>query len=170
MKIVLAGAHGVGKTSFAKALAKKLKLNYIHDIVREEAVLKGFTINENTPSIIQLWLLTRQWELETITAEDWIADKCLYDYLVYGEIVLKNDNLKQIIRKEVLANAHYDIVFYLPIEFPMESDGIRSNDENFRIKIDDQYKNFLKKQRIQYSTLTGSIKERVQQALKSLKH
>ena len=49
MKIAIAGAHGVGKTSFAKALAKKLKINYIYDIVREEAVKKGFVINEDTP-------------------------------------------------------------------------------------------------------------------------
>jgi len=40
MKIAIAGAHGVGKTTFAKALAKRLGFNYIHDIIREEATKK----------------------------------------------------------------------------------------------------------------------------------
>jgi cytidylate kinase len=53
MKIAIAGSHGVGKTTFAKALAKKLNFSYIHDIVREEAIPKGFVINENTPAEVQ---------------------------------------------------------------------------------------------------------------------
>ena len=51
MKIAIAGSHGTGKSTFAKALAKKLNGNYIPDIVREEAAPKHFTINENTKEI-----------------------------------------------------------------------------------------------------------------------
>lgn len=48
-KIAIVGAHSVGKTTLAKSLADKIGATYIHDIVREEAVPKGFEINENTP-------------------------------------------------------------------------------------------------------------------------
>lgn len=169
MRIAIAGAHGVGKSTFAKGLAERLKLNYIPDIVREEAAPKGFIINEDTPPEVQLWLVCRQWELEQTTLEDWIADKSLFDYLVYGEIVLKDDEFKRLIRKIVKRNARYDKVFYLPIEFPMESDGIRSDDEDFRKEVDRLYKKTLKELGIKYIPLSGSPEQRINQALEHLK-
>lgn len=169
MKIAIAGSHGVGKTTFAKTLAKKRGFNYIHDIVREEAFKKGFVINENTPPEVQLWLVCRQWELENTTPESWIADKSLFDFLVYGEIVLKDENVKKVIRDFVKHNARYDLVFYLPIEFSMETDGIRSQDEEFRKKVDSNYRKLLKELGVKYIILSGSVKERVDKALEYFK-
>lgn len=168
MKIAIAGSHSTGKSSFAKALAKRLGSNYIHDIVREEAIPKGFTINENTPVEVQLWLVMRQWELEIVTPEGWVADKCLLDYLVYGDIVLKDENAKAVIVDIVKRNAKYDFVFYLPIEFPMEHDGVRSDDSEFQKKVDVLYKKYLEDFGIKFLVLTGSVKERVKQALSHL--
>jgi len=171
MKIVIAGAHGVGKTTFAKSLAKKLKFHYLPDIVREEAVPKGFIINENTPPEVQLWLISRQWELETLTPKGWVADKCLFDYLVYGKIALgdKFKNFQKTIKQVVRRNTCYDVVFYLPIEFPMTLDGIRSENEKFRKQIDSYYKKTLKQLGVEYTILSGSPKQRITQALKYLK-
>jgi nicotinamide riboside kinase len=160
------GSHGTGKTTLAKALAKRLNFRYIHDVVREEAVRKGFTINENTPPEVQLWLLLRQWELETTTPESWVADKSLFDYLVYGDLILKNEIVKKLIRWFVQRNAHYDIVFYLPIEFLMEEDGIRSVDPKFREEIDRLFRKCLDEFGIKYIELSGSVEERLNQALK----
>ena len=169
MKIIVAGAHGVGKTTFAKALAERLKINYIHDIVREEVLKKGFVINENTPPEVQLWMACRQWELEKTTSEAWIADKCLLDYLVYGEIVLKDEEIRKTIRKMVERNAKYDFAFYLPIEFPMELDGARSDNLEFQKDVDRRYKKCLDDFGVKYITLSGSVEERVNKALKNLK-
>jgi nicotinamide riboside kinase len=168
MKIAIAGAHGVGKTTFAKALAEKLGFNYIYDIVREEAVKKGFVINENTPSEVQTWLISRQWELEKNTPQGWVADKSLLDYFVYGNIILKDQNVKRVIRDIVQRNSDYDFVFYLPIEFPMDRDGVRSPDLAFQKKVDHLYKECLKEFKINYIALSGSNKERVEQAIKYL--
>lgn len=169
MKIAVAGSHGVGKTTFAKTLAEKLGFAYIPDVVREEAVKKGFVINEKTPPEVHFWLICRQWELEKITPEDWIADKSLFDYLVYGEIVLEDELFKKVIRKIIERNAKYDFVFYLPIEFPMKSDGVRSEDLGFQKLVDRRYKKCLAEFEVKYITLSGSVKERVAKALKYLK-
>jgi nicotinamide riboside kinase len=165
MKIAIAGSHGTGKTTFAKSLAEKLNLKYIPDVVREEAAPKGFEINENTPSEVQLWLVMRQWELEKTTPESWIADKSLLDYLIYGEIVLKEENFKNTIRDVVKRNAKYDFVFYFPIEFLMEIDGLRSEDEEFRKKVDALYRTYLESMGIKYIVLSGSVEERIKKAL-----
>jgi len=159
------GSHAVGKTTLAKVLAQRLNFNYIPDIVREEAVKKGFIINENTPPEVQLWLVARQWELETITPESWIADKSLFDYLVYGDLVLKDENVKRVIREVVRRSAHYDFVFYLPIEFPLEEDGVRSVDPEFRAEIDRRFRKCLTEFNVKYVVLSGSIEERIKQAL-----
>ncbi len=165
MKIAVAGSHGTGKSSFAKGLAKKLSGSYIYDIVREEAFSKGFEINENTPPEVQVWLVGRQWELERLTSEPWVADKCLFDYLVYGEIVLENQNsekasrVKEAIREIVKDNAIYDLVFYLPIEFPMKLDGVRSENDEFQAEVDRRYKKLLDEWGIKYIILPSFIKE-----------
>lgn len=169
MKVAVAGSHGVGKTTFAKTLAKKSGFNYIPDVVREEAVKKGFTINENTPPEVHLWLTCRQWELENTTPEDWIADKSLFDYLVYGEIILKDGLFKKVIEKMVKRNAKYDFVFYLPIEFPMQLDGVRSKDLDFQKLVDSYYKKRLAELEVKYITLSGSVEKRVSKALEYLK-
>jgi len=169
MKIAIAGAHGVGKTTLAKALAKKLKINYIPDIVREEAVKKGFAINENTPPEVHLWLTLRQWELEKTTPEDWIADKSLLDYLVYGELVLKESLFKRVVKRVVENNFKYDFVFYLPIEFSMEKDGIRSANLKFQKIVDFSYKKNLSRLNIKYYSLAGSVEDRITGALEIMK-
>lgn len=63
MRIAIVGSHGVGKTTLAKKLAKKLKFKYLPDIVVKAAKL-GFIINEATPPETQFWLLSKQLELE----------------------------------------------------------------------------------------------------------
>ncbi|MFH1575526.1 MAG: ATP-binding protein [Candidatus Nealsonbacteria bacterium] len=170
MKIIVAGSHSVGKTTFAKALSEKLGLNYIYDVVREEAVPKGFIINENTPPEIQFWLAARQWELETLTPQDWIADKSLFDYVVYGELVLKDEKVKEVIKELIERNAKYDFVFYLPIEFPMENDGVRSPDLGFQKNIDTRYRAYLDKLGVKYIILSGSVEDRVNQAISHIKN
>lgn len=166
MKIAIAGSHGTGKSSFAKGLAQKLNGRYIPDIVREEAVPKGFIINENTPPEVQIWLVARQWDLEKTTAQEhWVADKCLFDYLVYGAIVLENQNsekaakVKEVIQEIVKDNAQYDFIFYLPIEFPMELDGVRSSNDKFQAEVDRRYKALLDGWGIKYITLPSFAKE-----------
>ena len=171
-KIAVAGAHGVGKTTFSEALSKRLALNYIPDVVRVEAFPKGFEINETTPPEVQAWLTMRQWELERLTTRPWIADKSLLDYRVYGDLVLSDDGvsgeIKQMIKSVIERNGNYDKVFYLPIEFPIEDDGIRSADPKFQSIVDQNYKKFLREKGIKYIVLTGSVEERVNQAIKHL--
>lgn len=167
MKIAIAATHGAGKSTFARALAERLGANYIIDVARDLAPQKGFEINEKTPPEVQLWMTMTQWELEKTTPEDWVADKCLLDYLIYGDIVLKDGDIKKMIRWVVERNANYDYIFRIPIEFPMEEDGLRSAE--LRPIVDRKYREYLDGRGVKYFTVSGSIEERVNQALNHIR-
>lgn len=165
MKIAIVGAHGVGKTSLSQALAAALNLSIIPDIVVQEAIQKGFTINENTPLETQFWLFARQLELEKTAGDSWVADKCLIDYSVYGDIVLRDERAKSLLADMIKLNARYDYLIYLPIEFPLEDNKIRSLDPNFQRAVDEHYREILDNWNLRYHIVSGSIAERCAQAL-----
>ncbi|GFR34665.1 hypothetical protein TCEA9_04770 [Thermobrachium celere] len=54
----------------------------------------------------------------------------------------------------------YDYIFFLPREFGYEKDGVRWQDEETAIKVDEAVKNFLDAENVPYIILEGSTKER----------
>ena len=164
MKIAIVGSHGVGKSTLSKNLAKILNLPIIPDIV-VEAYHKGFTINENTPLETQFWLFAKQLELERNFADHWIADKCLIDYSVYGDVLLSDQRAKELLSEMIQRNSQYDFVFYLPIEFPIEDDGIRSTDPQFQASVDSRFLEVLNAWGIKYYTVNGTVKQRLKRIL-----
>jgi hypothetical protein len=52
----------------------------------------------------------------------------------------------------------YKVVFYIPIEFDMVSDGVRKEDKKFQKEIDQIIKAYL-----DTSSITGSVTERAEQ-------
>jgi hypothetical protein len=142
----------VGKTTLAKALAKKLKLNYIPDVVRMPggAFDKGFPVDEATLPETQFWILSKQLELERNTKQPWISDKSLYDNIVYGETTFKDKRVIELIKEIVFRNADYDLIIYLAPAFPYMHEGKRSPDPKFHEKIHRAFKKFFKDNKINY--------------------
>lgn len=167
MKITVVGAHGTGKTTLAKKLAERLSLTYIPDVV-PEAFSKKFLINENTPPETQFWILSKQLELERNTPLPWIADKSLFDNIVYGGFSIYDTEVRNVIRKIVFDHPSYDLIFYLPIEFSLNGDEnrvLRSLNTDFQKAIDISYKKLLIDHEIPFIELTGSVDNRVKTAL-----
>ena len=115
MKICITGSHGVGKTTLAKALAKKLKFNLVPDVVRMKggAFDLGFPVDEATLPETQFWILSKQLELERNTRRPWISDKSLYDNIVYGQATFKDKRVIELLSEIVFRNAKYDLIIYL---------------------------------------------------------
>jgi nicotinamide riboside kinase len=167
MRIAVVGTHGTGKTTLCRAIANKLHINFIPDIV-PDAFRLNFPINENTPPETQFWILSKQLELERNTPESWIVEKSLWDNIFYGSFSIKDKEVISVIKKIVNSNAKYDIVFYLPIEFPIADDGLRSLNVKFQKAIDKKLVKYLDGHHINYQTLSGSVKVRVKKALDSI--
>lgn len=163
MKIAIIGAHGVGKTTLAKELSKLLKFPVLPDTARE-ALLKGFAVNESTPPENQLWILTKQIEYERELKDNFIADKTLFDNIVYGRQLFNDQNFLSVLENIIGKIANYDLFIYLPIEIPLVDDG-RSMDPVFQEKIDKEYLKVLGEFGISYFQVRGSVKQRLKSSL-----
>ncbi len=168
MRIAIIGSHGVGKTTLSIKLSNHFGFARIPDIVRE-AHEKKFVINEETPPESQFWILSKMIELERNTPQPWIADKTLFDNIIYGNVILKDQKVKEVIADIVIKEARYDAMLYLPIEFAIADDGLRSLNSEFQAQIDRAFVEFLDKNNFQYHIVRGTIEERFQYALKIIK-
>lgn len=168
MRVTVIGAHGTGKTTLAKSIAEKLGINFIPDVV-SQAYKLGFPINEDTPPETQFWILSKQLELERNTPEPWIIEKSIWDNIVYGSFSIKDKEVLNVITKIVDANTKYDIVFYLPIEFPIPHDGLRSMNKKFQKDIDNGLKKVITGRKVKYIKLNGNEKTRLDKALKIIR-
>ena len=163
MKIAIIGSHGVGKSTLAKELSKILKFPILPDTARE-ALLKGFAVNEATPPENQLWILSKQMEYERELKDNFIADKTLFDNIVYARQIFTDQNFLTVIENIVQKIASYDLYIYLPIEIPLVDDG-RSMDPVFQQKIDAEYLKLMGEFGISYYQVRGSIKERLKMSM-----
>jgi deoxyadenosine/deoxycytidine kinase len=163
MKIGIVGAHGVGKTTLAKILAQHLKFSIIPDTAAE-AYHKGYAVNENTTIENQFWIISKQIEYEREIRSQFIADKTLYDNLVYANYIFDDNEIHSVLRKIVLNNAAYDVLLYIPIEIDLVNDG-RSMNKEFQKLIDQEYLKLLKEFDLIYHEITGTIPQRVKKAL-----
>ncbi len=165
MRIAIVGSHGVGKTTLSTKLSEYFGFPRIPDIVRQ-ASEKKFFINEETPPESQMWILSKQIELERNTPIPWVADKALYDNVVYGNVILRDQKVKDVIRDIVIKEARYDMLLYVPIEFDIQDDGLRSLDVRFQKSIDNAYLRFLSEHRLFFHIIRGTVDQRLQHAAK----
>jgi nicotinamide riboside kinase len=163
MRIALCGSHGVGKTTLAKIVAEEYGLPILHDIV-VDAYKLGLPINENTTTETQMRLAAKQFEQER-TIVSFVADKCIFDYFIYAEVLHLDPDVVASIKKMALDSYQYDAIFYIKPEFPIPHDGVRSTNVQFQAEVDDLYLGFLEENAIPYHLLTWSIQERKEQIL-----
>lgn len=167
-KIAVIGSHGTGKTSLVNMISHKLGYNIIPDIVRE-FFNEGYEINEQTTAETQLQILERQTKLEKEVPQPWVSDKSIYDNLVYAKVGKQSNELINIILDKIALREKYDLIFYLPIEFPLEKDGIRSNDESYQKEIDMCFREMIVGGLINAVSLSGSLEERFKKVIKIIK-
>lgn len=163
MKILLVGAHGTGKTTLAKEIQKLFPNYAIIDGIHRKAKQDGFKINETDDVISQIETVRRY--LQRVGTEDNFIS---VDNIIRQTAYTISNNLPEPViglMKELcyIERANFtNAVFYIPIEFSLEKDSVRSDDIEFQKRVDVEIRNLLN---IYYAgfyyKLTGTVDRRV---------
>lgn len=187
--ITLTGAQGVGKTTLANAVSKKLRSDDYKIIDRysgvtgsisREAKNKGFQINENTNFETQSYIAYRYMladietrkEAEMINADYVILDRSVLDVIPYvmGSPNMQHDE-KYFLKTFVINHYVYhptELYYVEPLGIIIEDQQYRSANLEFQNIIIKQFNNML--EHMKYSTIPNmSVDERVELLIKAIK-
>ena len=168
-RIALVGASSTGKTTVYELLKNKLpKYEFVNESTRTVGSY-GFPINEFGTDATQLAISS--FHLEALLQPgNMVLDRCYMDLIVYSEHMDIEDSTKNYIEDTWhRVKNEYTHYVYFPIEFDSVDDGVRSVNEEWRIEVDNSFKELLKGVRQPYLTITGSPMQRVDQILDFIK-
>jgi thymidylate kinase len=176
MGTAISGSFGVGKSTITKAIYSHLKNEHpekrvfmIGDISRD-LVLSGRVLHDRRSTLEHYFLYVAEYVRRLIPLEYdiLIQDRTLLDTLSY--IVINGNAPPEFIEMmEVLVKWYImgiDSYFYIPIEFSIVEDGIRTIDSKYQQDIDAQIKHYLHQFNVPYRVLSGNISYRLEQALR----
>ena len=172
-RVALVGASSVGKTTVYELLKNELPEFAFKNESTRTVGKYGFPINEQGTSETQLAISSFHLEALLETG-DVILDRCYLDLLVYSGNMknLSDSAYTYILDTWLRVINNYTHFIYFPIEFNSVDDGVRSVNEEWRKKIDNQFETNLKAIKFSggdYLTVSGSPKQRVEQILNYIK-
>lgn len=167
MKVGIAGAQSVGKTTLLNALRseKAFKGFAICDEVTRRVKSYGLPINEDGTNVTQR-LIMQEHIVNVFMHDDMITDRTVLDGLVYSSYLFKKGKIDASTMK-LARNVYnkvrplYDHLFYISPEFDIVDDGERSVDLQFRNEIVETFESFIAKENIIVTRIKGSVRERV---------
>lgn len=174
MKIALTGPGGGGKTTLMNALSQTDEFGALKQLpsVTRSIRERGFPINESGTEDTQLMIFL-QHITNLMYEDDYLVDRCLLDAVVYTEALLTRDSWLYRFGTHLIVRyiEMYDMLIYVPNEFEVEADGVRSTDAEFQSTIRDLFDTYVTispyiKDRV--ITVSGTVEERVQQVLHAL--
>lgn len=166
MRIGLAGAQSVGKTTLLNALRSEpvFKSFTICDEVTRRVMGYGLPINEEGNDITQK-LIMHEHLVNLFMNEDMITDRTALDGLVYTEYLYHHsrvtsdtrDYVREIFDKII---RKYDYLFYIAPEFKIVNDGVRSVDVKFRDEVASIFEIQIEKKEIPVIRVSGTVRDR----------
>lgn len=176
MKVVaLSGAHGTGKTTLCRKLEEKLtdscKVSLCRAVPRviidEVKDRDFFRRGNNTPLRQFLIFIYKLWEEreKAVGADILICDRTVVDHLAYAiRLFPELMGSREMFAIEALAQnwiRAYDYVFKLPIEFPLQDDGVREADIEFQAEINQTIDQLYARFELIPTVVGGSLEDRV---------
>jgi nicotinamide riboside kinase len=182
MLISFTGPQSSGKTTLLDRCKDTLQGNwyYIDEVTRWVKRKYGININEEGTNIDQLLMLNRHISnamlpisKRDLNLDGIILNRCILDSVVYSEWLYGNKKIERWIYTygkkslELLAD-RFDIIFYTDPNIPLEDDGVRSMDTNFRSEIIDIFEDYISEYKLPIVRLEGSIEDRMGTLLDSI--
>lgn len=167
-RIVFTGAQGTGKTTLLNVFKEK-NYDVITEVVRNLSTNKKVKINKDGDEKSQKVIFKEYSNLlSKLSFDGYISDRCLVDVVAYTKYLAEHGKVsmklfeKQMKDLKKFVEATPDIIYcYFPIEFPVEDDGTRDTDEEYRKEIDNNIQEILNTMGIVSIRMTGSVEDRV---------
>lgn len=160
----LIGAQGTGKTTLLKAFCEKHPEFVWSDgtsrpmkLIRERLGLSKHQYQEaNNLMAFDRYEMNKK-------QSNYITTRTLIDNYIYSKLAGYRDLVEEL--DYALCNLDFRDIeyFYLPIEFGIEDDGVRSPDTSFQLQFDIEIFKAKHEFGFQITTLSGTVKERIKQ-------
>ena len=176
VRIAILGGPRCGKTTLMQQLYVDLKIRdinvgaipeYSTDYLRDKGMI------ENIAEQYGIYLGQKKLEDELSVFDYALTDYATFVPYIYGRFMLGNKErtkkeiqiLKDLYCLAIEDIQDYDMIVYVPREFGYIQDGVRWQDEDIALQIDDAILSFLKAENVNYVEVKGSTKERAKQIL-----
>lgn len=171
-RIILTGAQGTGKTTLMNVLAADGTKTL--SIARDTAIEFGWPVSDDKVEEYQKTLFDELYNAVS-SNDNFVSDRgltCIAAYTfsdaIDGKISKKTADNQYLTLQKFHADNPDILIVYVPIEFDIEDDGLRSTSKQEQAKIDYLIKNLLDTAGVKYITVTGSVEERVAQVENAL--
>ena len=169
MKIGLCGTMSVGKTTLVNALKEDLDFkNYIFRTERSK-YLNSIGIPLNTDSTLKGQLVFAAERAAELMQENIITDRTIIDVMAFCALSKSmNKAEKQHINGGLWhLIGEYDIIFHIDdLSIPIEDNGVRETDKDYRLAIHKKISSILGMHRLmpgKVVTISGTTEERINQ-------
>lgn len=171
MKIGICGTMSVGKTTLVNALKELPEFKDYKFATERSKYLNSLGIPLNHETTIEGQTIFLAERVTELMQENIITDRTIIDVMAFTHCAIKTsyidaeafeDYAKRFIKQ-------YDYIFYVsPDGMPMEDNGVRETDLEYRKEIDQMIQSLLFKHRSVYQTLSGTTEERIEKICKTI--
>ena len=167
MKIGFCGTMSVGKTTLVKALKELPEFKDYTFRTERSKYLSGLGIPLNTDSTLKGQLVFAAERAAELMQENIITDRTIIDVMAFCELSKSMSKAEKQHISGVLWHLikEYDIIFHIDdLSVPMEDNGVRETDKDYRLAIHEKISSILGMHKYmpgKVITISGTTEERI---------
>jgi nicotinamide riboside kinase len=180
MRVAFIGTQSTGKTTLLNRLCESHDEIYSICGVARSIIARGFPLGKkatmDSNCLFMSVQLSRESEYNPVFKDHLVSDRCMVDLLAHARVnrklaitFLPEYMIELIEYVTVLSCRSYDLFFYFPVEFPQLNDGIREEDDNYRLEIGKEILQIAIELKLPMITITGTVDERLGQVLTEIR-
>lgn len=173
-RVAFVGSHSTGKTTLAmhvESVSAGTRVTVLPEVARI-VIARGYPLGKDASADAYVNYVRDQLEAERVAAlgsfELLVSDRTVLDCVGYARVNRRlprpyiQDYFISMLEEVALREAEfYDLHVYFPVEWAMEADGVRPEDEQYREEVGGAIMAFLAESRIPSLSVSGTTDARM---------